>query len=242
MMNFSFVDVKSITSDVPRSNFAEAELENLADIILKSEGIIRPVVVKTTGIESFSVVDGHFEYYAAVRAKEKDARKGEMVNAFVISPKLEDLVIQQAEILRGKESSEPVETPANTSNTSNTFNRDKLESRVQNLELRLEKQINELNSIIRQERETTEEELKQIKNKIPQPSHPLTLINTLNKDELALKFQRSRISRAEKLSEAIIDARENKSNKEFTDYCDVVNSVKGLGDKTMLTIIDEWSK
>lgn len=240
MMNFSFVDVKSITSDVPRSNFAEAELENLADIILKSEGIIRPVVVKTTGIESFSVVDGHFEYYAAVRAKEKDARKGEMVNAFVISPKLEDLVVKQAEILRGKELSEKtLPTPSGTSNTSKM---DKIESRVQNLELRLEKQINELNSIIRQERETTEGELKEIKNKIPQPSHPLTLINTLNKDELALKFQRSRISRAEKLSEAIIDARENKSNKEFSDYCDVVNSVKGLGDKTMLTIIDEWSK
>ncbi|MEM9276851.1 MAG: hypothetical protein AAGA80_28515, partial [Cyanobacteria bacterium P01_F01_bin.143] len=117
-----------------------------------------------------------------------------------------------------------------------------LESRVQNLELRLEKQINELNSIIRQQRETTDEELKQIKNKIPQPSHPLTLINTLDKDELTLKFQRSRISRAEKLSKAIIDARDKKSNKEFSDYCDVVNSVKGLGDKTILTIIDEWSK
>ncbi|MEM9922674.1 MAG: chromosome partitioning protein ParB [Cyanobacteria bacterium P01_D01_bin.50] len=234
MMNFSLVDVRSITSDVPRSNFAEADLDNLADIILEAEGIIRPLVVKTTGIESFSVVDGHFEYYAAVRAKEKDARKGEMVNAFVISPKLEDLVTKQAAILRGKESSsEPVQTTSGTSN---------LESRLQNLELRLEKQINELNSIIRQERETTDEELKQLKNKIPQPSHPLTLINTLDKDELTLKFQRSRISRAEKLSKAIIDARDKKSNKEFSDYCDVVNSVKGLGDKTILTIIDEWSK
>ena len=246
MINFSLVDIKSITSDVPRSNFAEADLENLADIILESEGIIRPVVVKAIGIENFSVIDGHFEYYAAVRAKEKDARKGEMVNAFVISPKLEDLVIKQAAIIRGEESSEkPVQTSSSTSDTSNishTSNTDKLESRLQNLELRFEKQINELNSKIRQERETTNEELKQLENRIPQPSHPLTLINTLNTDELALKFQRSRISRAEKLSEAIIDARENKSNQKFLDYCDIVNSVKGLGDKTILTIIDEWSK
>ena len=249
MMNFSFVDVKSITSDVPRSNFAEADLENLADIILKSEGIIKPVVVKATGIESFSVVDGHFEYYAAVRAKEKDARKGEMVNAFVISPKLEDLVVKQAAILRGKEASEkPVKTPSNTSKDSNTFNRDKLESRVQNLELRLEKQINEFNSIIRQQRETTDEELKQIKNKIPQPSHPLTLINTLDEEQLALKLQRSKISNAEKLAKAIINARGKKSNQEFTDYRDVFNSVKSLGIKrilgetTMLNMIDELSK
>ena len=39
-----------------------------------------------------------------------------------------------------------------------------------------------------------------------------------------------------------IDTREQKSNNKFSDYCDVVNSVKGLSDKTILTIIDEWSK
>ena len=234
MIIFSLVDVKSITSDVPRSNFAEADLENLADIILESEGIIRPVVVKATGIENFSVVEGHFEYYAALRAKEKDARKGEMVNAFVISPKLEDLVIKQAAIIGGEDSS-PKPKPTNT---------DKLESRLQNLELRLEKQINELNSIIRQQRETTDEELKEIKNRIPEPSHPLTLINTLDEEQLALKLQRSRISPAEKLAKAIINARKNKSNQEFVDYRDILNSLKGkgLGDKKMLTIIDEWSK
>lgn len=239
-MNFSLVDVKSITSDVPRSNFAEADLDNLADIILKAEGIIRPLVVKTIGIESFSVVDGHFEYYAAVRAKEKDARKGEMVNAFVISPKLEDLVVKQAAILRGTESSEKsAQASSSTSNTSNTGN---LESRLQNLELRLEKQINELNSKISQERKTTDEELKQLQNRIPQPSHPLTLINTLDKEQLALKLQRSRIISAEKLAKAIVNAREKKSNHEFRDYRDVLNSVNGLGDKKILTIIDEWSK
>ncbi|BAY81940.1 hypothetical protein NIES267_14180 [Calothrix parasitica NIES-267] len=251
MMDFSLVDVKSITSDVPRSNFAEADLENLADIILESEGIIRPVVVKATGIESFSVVDGHFEYYAALRAKEKDARKGEMVNAFVISPKLEDLVVKQAEILRGEEPSEqPVKIVSNTSDSpkiSHTSNTDKIESRLQNLELRLEKQINDLNSIIRQERETTDEELKQIKNQIPQPSHPLTLINTLDENELALKLKRSKISKSEKLAKAIIDAREKKTNNKFTDYRDVFNSVRSLGIKgilgeiTMFNIIDELS-
>lgn len=244
-MNFSFVDVKSITSDVPRSNFAESDLENLADIILKSEGIIRPVVVKATGIESFSVVDGHFEYYAAVRAKEKDARKGEMVNAFVISPKLEDLVIKQAAILRNTDSSEkPLQTSSNASNTSNIsniFNTDKLESRLQNLELRLEKQINEFNSKISQERQTTDEELKQLKNRIPQPSHPLTLLNTLDEEQLALKLQRSKIPNAEKLAEVITTAREKKSDSKFTDYRDAINSVKGLGEKRMLSIIDEWS-
>ncbi len=234
MMNFSLVDVKSITSDVPRSNFTEADLDSLADIILEAQGIIRPLVVKATGIENFTVVDGHFEYYGAVRAKEKDSRKAEMVNAFVISPKLEDIVVKQAAILRGKQSSDtPVKTTNDTTN---------LESRVQNIELRLEKQINELKSQLIQQINTTDDKFKQLEKQIPQPSHPLTLINTLDQEELSLKLKRSRILRAEKLAKAIIDARDKKSNQEFIDYCDVVNSVNGLGDKTMLTIIDEWSK
>ncbi|BDI18633.1 hypothetical protein ANSO36C_44350 [Nostoc cf. commune SO-36] len=71
MINFSLVDVKSITSNEPRSSFSEADLENLADIIIETGGIIRPLVVKVTGVESYTVVDGHFEYYAAVKAREK---------------------------------------------------------------------------------------------------------------------------------------------------------------------------
>lgn len=101
MLNFSLVDVKSIISDVPRSNFVEADLDNLADMILETGGIIRPLVVKMTGAESYTVVDGHFEYYAAVRSKEKDPRKGEMVNAFIISPKSEQIVKKQAEAMGG---------------------------------------------------------------------------------------------------------------------------------------------
>jgi hypothetical protein len=59
--------------------------------------------LKATGVETYTVIDGHFEYYAAVRAREKEPRKGEMVNAFVISPKEEDIVVKQASAIRGME-------------------------------------------------------------------------------------------------------------------------------------------
>jgi hypothetical protein len=235
MITFYLVDVKNITSNIPRSNFTEADLENLADIIIDSGGIIRPLVLKATGAENYTVVDGHFEYYAAARAKEKNPRKGEMVNAFVISPKIEDIVAKQAAILRGVESSEKaIKTPSNTTN---------LEPRLANLELRLEKQFNELKSEIAQERQRVDDKLKEIQSSLPQENDPLNLLNTLDKDELSLKLQRSRVPGAEKIAKAIVDARRSKKPKqEFEDYRDVVNSVKGLGDKRVLTIIDEWSK
>ncbi|AVH72698.1 ParB N-terminal domain-containing protein [Nostoc sp. 'Lobaria pulmonaria (5183) cyanobiont'] len=244
MINFSLVDVKSIASNQPRSNFAEADLENLADIIIETGGIIRPLVVKVTGVESYTVVDGHFEYYAAVRAREKNPRQGEMVNAFVIAPKLEDLVVKQVASLKEIDSS----TKQVTLQSETT----KLEPRLANLELRLEKQFNEFKSEFLQERQRIDSQFKQLENLIPQKSeqsNPLSLLNSLDKDELSIKLQRSRIPGAEKLAKGIFDARRKKPKQEFEDYRDVVKSVKSLGDKTIklgdktiLTIIDEWSR
>ena len=50
MIDFSLIDVKNITSNLPRSNFVESDLDSLAENILESEGIIRPLVVKQTGV------------------------------------------------------------------------------------------------------------------------------------------------------------------------------------------------
>ena len=87
MTEFAKVDLKEINSDVSRSSFSEQEIEQLADSILKNDSLLRPLIVKQTGIESFIVLDGHLEFYAAVRAREKNPRQAEMVNSFVISPK-----------------------------------------------------------------------------------------------------------------------------------------------------------
>lgn len=234
-MNFSLVDVKSITSNELRSNFTEADLENLADIIIETGGIIRPLVVKMTGVENYTVVDGHFEYYAAVRAREKSPRQGEMVNAFIISPKLEDLVVKQVASLKGIDSSGKLVTPE--------IETTKLEPRLANLELRLEKQFNEFKSEILQERQKIDSKFKQLENLIPQKSeqsNPLSLLNSLDKDELSIKLQRARIPGAEKLAKGIFDARRKKPKQEFQDYRDVMKSVQRLGVQTILTIIDEW--
>ena len=92
MMDFGKVDLKEIKSDAPRSKFSEEQIEVLANAILENGGLIRPLILKQSDIDSYSVIDGHLEYYASVRVREKDARKGEMVNAFVIKPQQEKAV------------------------------------------------------------------------------------------------------------------------------------------------------
>jgi hypothetical protein len=230
-MRFYTVDVKSITSNVPRSNFAESELDRLAELILDSDGLIRPLVLKQTGVEEYTVIDGHLEYYAAVRAKEKNPRRGEMVNAFEIVAKSEAVITKQLETLKGLLNA-PTVTVSNVGS----------DSRLTNIELRFEQRMNEIRADLIQQAKEFNDQIKAIESKIPQQAEPLKLLNTLSENDLVVKLTRSRISGAEKLAKSIILARTKQPEQQFLDYRSVVKAIKGFGDTTMLTIIDEWSK
>ncbi|MBD1900489.1 Rho termination factor N-terminal domain-containing protein [Trichocoleus sp. DQ-A3] len=103
-LSTSLVGVKKINSNVPRSEFSEDELNQTAELILKAEGIINPPVIRRTSLESYEVVNGHFEYYAAVKAREIDPRKGEMIGAFIIESENEEVLMDQVKVLRNRES------------------------------------------------------------------------------------------------------------------------------------------
>lgn len=106
MIKCYFVDVKSISSDVPRSSFLESSLEKIANSILDADGLICPLILQETGVEKYTVIEGHQEYYAAVIAKEKNITKAEAVNAFVIPVNTRSAAIEQLNLLR--------QSPANT--------------------------------------------------------------------------------------------------------------------------------
>ncbi len=108
MIKCFFIDVNSISSDLPRSSFAEADLAQLADLILATDGLLRPLILKASGIEKYTVFDGHREYYAVVKAKEKNSSKAEMVNAFVIGANVQQSAIEQLGLLTDAKLPTPV--------------------------------------------------------------------------------------------------------------------------------------
>ncbi|MBE9038770.1 ParB/Srx family N-terminal domain-containing protein [aff. Roholtiella sp. LEGE 12411] len=243
MINFSMVDVKNITSTVARSNFAEADLENLADLIIETGGIVKPLVVKMTGVENYTVVDGHFEYYAAVRAREKNSRKGEMVNAFVVSSKVEDLVLKQVAV---------TESLVSTAQPSKTRDEkaNKESSRIANLELRLEKQLNELKSEFSQERQRIDTKLKQIENQIPKQISPLDVFNNLSLSDLALRLRNAGFSeqQAVKVAESVEKERNKKKFEALSDVVERIKikhgkkQIKGITSDRMVILLDTWSR
>lgn len=238
MITFSMVDVSSISSNISRSNFSESELEVLAEAILDASGLLKPLVLKKTGFEQYQVIGGHFEYYAAVKACEKNPRQAEMVNALVVSEDAEQVISKQLELLIPRTS---VSAPA-TSATSKSVESSNVESRLRNLEVRLEQAINTLRSERLQDKESLESRIATLESQSQPSQDPLEQLNSLSEVELVRKLKRSIRSGAEKIAKAIVNARNKKPEKQFEDYRDVRDSVRGLGEKRMLTIIDDWSR
>ncbi len=104
MIKCFFVDVKNVESQIPKNKFNESEIEKLANLMLMTDGLLRPLILKQTGVEQYTVIEGNLEYYAAVRAKEKDLHKAEMVNAFVIPDDRQQLAIEQLALISNTKS------------------------------------------------------------------------------------------------------------------------------------------
>ncbi|MEG4349141.1 ParB N-terminal domain-containing protein [Microcoleus sp. LAD1_D5] len=228
----SLVAVKKITSAVPRSNFAEADLEKLARLILESGGLINPIIVRRNGMDAYEIVDGDFEYYAAARAKEIDAPKGETIGAFILEEENEELLLDQLEILRKTAITENQSVSVVPQQSSS------LEQRLTNIETRLENRINELKADYTREKQALLERVKDVESRIPKPVPLLEALNTQDPSKLAINLKNAGIT-SQTMRDNIITQRDLEP---FTSFENVVKRIKGLGDKTMIKVIDNWQR
>lgn len=228
----SLVEVRTITSEQSRSNFNEQKIEQAAKLIVAAEGIINPIIVSRTGINSFQVVDGHFEYYAAARARELNLEIGEAIAAYIIEEKNEAIIKDQVAIFRQSQQPQPITTDDSNS-SSNISN---LETRLTNIEARIENRLNELKSEYTQNNKKLQQEIDSLNSKLPEKIEPLTTFNEASLIELVskLKLVLRSDKKANDIAPKIIAARP------FKSLTEVLENVRGLGDKTILRIIDSW--
>ena len=229
----SLVEVRTITCDRPRSEFDEQKIEQAAQLIVEAEGIINPIIVNRTGINSFAVVNGHFEYHAAARAREINLAIGETIAAYIVEGRNE-AITKQIEILR-KPQSENITINTVDSNCSNTAV-ENLQIRLNNLETRIENQFKELKNKYEQKNQELEQKLESFNSKLPEQIEPLTTFNQANLTELTIKLKL--IVRSDKKANDI--AAKIEKARPFNSLNEVLSKTKGLGEKTMLKIIDRW--
>lgn len=223
----SLVEVRTITSEQPRSKFDEQKIEQAARLIIEAEGIINPIVVNRTGINSFKVLDGHFEYHAAARARELNLEIGEAIAAYIIEGENE-AIKQQIEIFRNPELKP---NPDNLNVGANNF-----ETRLNNVESRIETRLNELKNEYSQKHKDLEAEIESLKNKLPEQIEPLTTFNQADLKDLTIKLKSILRSdtKANTIAQNIVQARP------FSSLTEAIDKTKGLGEKTMLRIVDSW--
>ncbi|NEP02260.1 MAG: hypothetical protein F6K58_27110 [Symploca sp. SIO2E9] len=239
-LSLSLVAVKKITSKVPRSKFLDSELELAAHLILEAEGVINPIVVCRKSINSYEVIAGDFEYYAAVKAREVNPRKGEMIGAFIIGDENEKVLKEQVELLRKSINSGASTTSSvSASKEYETLIKNMIESRLTKTESWLEERLLKL-----------EDELKETKNNLPQQLVPLDAFNSLSMAELILRLKSAGLTdkAATQIAKSVVRER---SHKQFASLSDVVarikitsgkRQIKAISAEKMLAIIDSWSK
>ena len=228
----SLVAVKRITSAVPRSNFAEADLEKLARLILESGGLINPIIVRRNGMDAYEIVNGDFEYYAAARAKEIEPLKGETIGAFILEEENEELLLEQLKILKKTAITEK-KSISEVPQQSSSF-----EQRLTNIETRLENRMNELKAEYTREKQALIERVKEVESRIPKPVPLLEALNTQEPSKLAINLKNAGIA-SQTMRENIIAQRDLEP---FTSFENVVQRIKGLGEKTMIKVIDNWQR
>jgi DNA uptake protein ComE-like DNA-binding protein len=141
------VAVKRINSSLARSSFSADAIEKVAHLMINAEGIINPIILRQHSLESYEVIDGHFEYHAAVRAKEISLLKGETVQAIILEPDNEETILEQVNILRRNAAPISLEVTEESTYTREVINPDQvinLDAQFVNLEKIFKAQFDEL--------------------------------------------------------------------------------------------------
>jgi hypothetical protein len=108
----SSIDLDTITPPaISSSQFPAYKVENLANLFLKAGDTVSPILVRKVSPIAFEVLEGHFEYYAAIKAQEID-EQFTAIRAYVVPPDLEATILEQYQFLRSLSSPAPVENIA----------------------------------------------------------------------------------------------------------------------------------
>jgi DNA uptake protein ComE-like DNA-binding protein len=142
ILGIKFVDIVSVHTSASRSGFSQDEVEKMARNFLLSEGSTKPLIVRRINEEEFDVIEGHLEFYAALRAKEIDDNF-EMIQAIILDSKNEKAIIEQVNLFK-KAVNPPPLPPDN-----------QVIERIKNLEDHLSSDINNLKDQLNNQTELT---------------------------------------------------------------------------------------
>lgn len=109
----SSIDLDMIVSPVSQelSQIQSSQIEHLANLFLQAGGTVKPILLRRVSPISFEILEGYFEYYAAIKAQEIDDQFT-AIRAYVVPTELESTILEQYNFLRSLSTSAPLEISA----------------------------------------------------------------------------------------------------------------------------------
>lgn len=163
----------------------EAELEYFARSVIKLGGLLRVPVVERTGVESYRLIEGHFDYLAYLKAREINSDLPDRIRVFIMEKDNSEPVQTQLRVLRDLE-------PSN--GKDNDFK--DLKIQINSLKLLVETELKKLGDIlqpllnpsktdaeIKQLIENLRAEVVELKESLPPKKHRINLLSA-NQNEI----------------------------------------------------------
>lgn len=222
---YQLVSVTDIKSSLSASQFSREEIEKAANLFLKAELSIQPLVLKQEGLEAYSIIYGDFVYFAAVRAREIDPRTAETIQAVVVEPKNESALLEQVELFKRDSNNVPTKS-------------DDLTSRFNNFEQTIDKRITDLMNQITQENKELKSSMKAVEEQIPKRHNLLDLFNSSSDKELRNLRQKLEKAGVQTKRYKVID--QIREKQRFDSLEEIPKKIKGLSSERMLKLIENW--
>jgi hypothetical protein len=118
-------------------NFDTTQVDNLAYLFLRAGDTVRPIILRKISPVKFEILEGYFEYYAAMKAQEIDDQFT-AIQAHVVPTDLESTILEQYNFLRSLSTSAPLEISASQTQPETQLDLAQIENAIANrLELKL---------------------------------------------------------------------------------------------------------
>ncbi|MBD3880870.1 hypothetical protein IFO70_03785 [Phormidium tenue FACHB-886] len=99
-LSTELVPLRRIKASASRWNFAQADLERATQLLLEVESCINPLVLRRETGSTFEVIEGNFEYFAALAANRLNPQLFDRVEAYLVEPTQEKAILQQVHLFR----------------------------------------------------------------------------------------------------------------------------------------------
>jgi hypothetical protein len=111
------------------SQFQSNQIEHLANLFLQAGGTVKPILLRRVSPISFEILEGYFEYFAALKAQEINDQFT-AIRAYVVPTELESTILEQYNFLRSLASSSSTEITSSPSSKAEQQDLAKMENAI----------------------------------------------------------------------------------------------------------------